>query len=487
MSPPGKTAPEDFSVRLGQDEIGLIYNLKENLDYSDQLASHAVRYQELGWQPRALSASDNADLGMDFSLPEESLYERISASKQSGVRINLGLATPGAARLLVVETHAGSKIAALDQFGDWQSRCWANSEDGREQHYYLLPPGFSAPRTCFLPDFDIKVYGQEGMVLAPPSRLPDSPAVLQWATPPWEIPPDPPGPAIWEVLQEGRVFAEAPDPQALSELPDWEEIYHRIEPFAEIVRALVAPADSFEQYYERILNTALGFIIADPALLLGLLWHAPRGDVREYAPRWLYLQNLVAMAPALGLAVPALELSARARGHQRSGPHLQREVMSGSGRTQAPAAGRDLPAPPNEIVSYLEKRVTLERDRYESMISEMSELAAKAADLERRLEEQENRQPTKPSSAAAPEPPPAEPDPPPTPAQEPPRESGSGGAQAIFREFLAENPDLAGQDRVRMLQFYMKNYIDINPENHGLPFREKLARAAKMVRDFLGT
>jgi hypothetical protein len=37
-----------------------------------------------------------------------------------------------------------------------------------------------------------------------------------------------------------------------------------------------------------------------------------------------------------------------------------------------------------------------------------------------------------------------------------------------------------------MLHFYLKNYIDINPENHGLTFRQKLNKAATMVRDFLG-
>ncbi|MBW1992337.1 MAG: hypothetical protein JRI59_09535 [Deltaproteobacteria bacterium] len=38
MDSSAKAVPQDFSVRLGEDEIGLIFNLKENLDYSDQLA-----------------------------------------------------------------------------------------------------------------------------------------------------------------------------------------------------------------------------------------------------------------------------------------------------------------------------------------------------------------------------------------------------------------------------------------------------------------
>jgi len=431
-------------------------------------------------------------LNLDFTLPEEALYERIIALKQSGVRLNLGIATPGAARLLVVETREAAKVAALNRFGDWRSRCWAHSEDGREQHYYFLPPGFTAPRTRFLPRFDIVVYGQEGEVLAPPSRMPEYPAIWQWAVPPWEVPPDPPGPALWQILLEGGAFDEHPDPRALAELPSWEEVFHRVEPFGEIIRALVAPADTFEQYYERILNTALGFVIADPTLLLALLWHAPRGDLKEYPARWLYLQNLAATAPARGLGAPAPEhprrhaAAAWSSGYTspgRSGPAAGNRPVP-----LAAAGGPPLGSSSQEIFSFLEKRVVLDRNRYESMISEMSELAAKAAELERRLQEQEEGRQAAPQPAAHPEPPPAIParPRPAAPPPSPPPTGGPKGVQALFQEFLTENPDLAAPDRVQMLQFYLKNYIDINPENHGLPFPEKLAKAAKMVRDFLG-
>jgi hypothetical protein len=139
------------------------------------------------------------------------------------------------------------------------------------------------------------------------------------------------------------------------------------------------------------------------------------------------------------------------------------------------------------MFSFLEKRVILERGRYESMISEMSEMAAKAADLERRLADQEAR--LKATPATTPETPLAAearfPDTGPA-LSEPAPDRSPNNMPAIFREFLAQNPGLSSQDRVQMLHFYLKNYIDINPENHGLTFRQKLNMAAKMVRDFLG-
>ncbi|MFA5110665.1 MAG: hypothetical protein WC443_04590, partial [Desulfobaccales bacterium] len=58
--------------------------------------------------------------------------------------------------------------------------------------------------------------------------------------------------------------------------------------------------------------------------------------------------------------------------------------------------------------------------------------------------------------------------------------------QAAAADFLTRNPDLArDRDKVQMVVFCLKNYISINPENAGLPFREKLDRAGDMARGFL--
>lgn len=478
----GKTPPEDFSVRLGQDEISFILNLKETLDQSEQLVNHALRYQELGWGPLAISEAEPGALGLDFSQPEEFLYDQINSLQQSGAKINLGLPTPGPGRLLVIEIHSPKGFAALDRWGEWRSPCWAHTEDGREQHYYYLPPGFSGPRTAILRHWEVVVFGEAGLVLAPPSTASESTLAWHWFSPPWESPPGVPGQAIWQFLKAADAIPEHPNPRAVAELPSWEEVYQRIEPFNEIIRALLAPAPSFEHYYERILDVALGFLIPDPTLILGLLWHAPRGDLKDCPPRWLYLQNLAATGSIQGLTMPIPERPARLQAQPTASP---------------PAKGRGTPLErvtpsvqcmPASEISAREDEVVLERSRYEAMLLEMTELSNKAVALERRLAEQEERlaalTDSKASGNTVPDKPVISSDQKRTPGPAP--SQAQSPASALFREFLAENPDLAAPEQVRMLQFYLKNYIDINPENHGLPFKEKLAMAAKMVRDFLG-
>ncbi|MDI6812588.1 MAG: hypothetical protein QME75_14630 [Deltaproteobacteria bacterium] len=491
MASSGKTPPEEFFVRLGQDEIGLILNLKESLDHSDQLVGHGLRYQELGWQPKALSVSGEADLGVDFSQPEELVYEQIKAFLQTEDKINLGVSVR-AARLLVVEIcdRAGSDI--LSAFGNWRSSCWAQTEDGWEQHYFHIPPGFSAPRTGALKrsKAQIKLYGTEGLVLAPPSTPSASRTAWQWHEPPWVNAPPLPGEPVWRFLKEWQALPEQPDPAQIAELPSWDDIFQRIEPFNELIKALVAPAVSFERYYEKILNMSLGFLIPDPTLLLGLLWHAPRGDLKECPQRWLFLQNLAASASTRGLELPAADPPpSRPRGLHAALASLhdyQEHPFRGAAVGQVAAGGGGNGQ--NLQAFGSDREVVLERSRYEAMLAEMTELSKKSVELERRLEEQEAR--LKAPSPAVPPPqlPPAREAraPSSSPVAMPEKNPGgnSGGPSKVLREFVTENPDLASQ--VQMLQFYMKNYIDINPENHGLPYKEKLNMAAKMVRDFLG-
>jgi hypothetical protein len=490
MASTNKTPPEEFFVRLGQDEIGLILNLKESLDHSDQLVGHGLHYQELGWQPMALSGSGEADLGVDFGQPEELVYEQIKAFLQTEEKINLGVLVKRA-RLLVIEIRDHSGSAALDWFGDWRSSCWAQTEDGREQHYYHIPPGFSPPRTGVLKKSkaQIKVYGTDGWVLPPPSTPPASRKPWQWHEPPWVNSPPLPGEPVWRFLKEWQTLPEHPDPEAVAELPSWEDIFQRIEPFNELIKALLAPAVSFERYYEKIFYTALGFLIPDPTVLLGLLWHAPRGDLRECQQRWLFLQNLAATASTRGLELPLAEPPpTRPRGLHAALASLheyQEQPSKGVAPGQISAGGGGNGQGLQGLVT--EREIVLERSRYEAMLAEMTELSKKSVELERRLEEQESRLQT--PSTAPPELPPdrgARAASPAASAAMPGKHptGNAGSPQAALREFVAENPDLAGQ--VQMLQFYMKNYIDINPENHGLSYKHKLNMAAKMVRDFLG-
>ncbi|HEY9072782.1 MAG TPA: hypothetical protein VIN67_01510, partial [Desulfobaccales bacterium] len=59
--------------------------------------------------------------------------------------------------------------------------------------------------------------------------------------------------------------------------------------------------------------------------------------------------------------------------------------------------------------------------------------------------------------------------------------------KAMVQDFLNDNPDLAGdQGKIQMVLFCLKNYISINPDYAGLPFRDKLEKAGQMARSFLG-
>jgi len=149
-------------------------------------------------------------------------------------------------------------------------------------------------------------------------------------------------------------------------------------------------------------------------------------------------------------------------------------------------------------VEFMENRVILDRSRYESMVYELAELSAKAEALQRRLDEWERRyqdgQPAPASAMGSGEILQS----PGLKSQEfpidPPVGSLSPGLtkkplsslKTVVQEFLKNNTDLAADDEsVRMLQFCLRNYIDLNPELNGLPLGEKLEMAGKMAREFM--
>jgi hypothetical protein len=51
-----------------------------------------------------------------------------------------------------------------------------------------------------------------------------------------------------------------------------------------------------QSYYQGILEAAAAVGLNAPEVLLALLWHAPRGDARQYPEIWGYLQQLVESA-----------------------------------------------------------------------------------------------------------------------------------------------------------------------------------------------
>ena len=70
--------PKNFSVRLGQEEVGRIFNLKENLDLKDLLVTYAPHYQRLGWVLVGIKSPEGAPLELDLGQPAESWARQLS-------------------------------------------------------------------------------------------------------------------------------------------------------------------------------------------------------------------------------------------------------------------------------------------------------------------------------------------------------------------------------------------------------------------------
>ncbi len=93
------------------------------------------------------------------------------------------------------------------------------------------------------------------------------------------------------------------------EVQSWAEIYRMIAPHGTLLKALLVPPSSQDAYYQGIITTAMGLGFKDPALLFGLLWHAPHGEARNDPEKRDYFQKLIAKAQDRqkgGASVPGL-------------------------------------------------------------------------------------------------------------------------------------------------------------------------------------
>ncbi len=144
----------------------------------------------------------------------------------------------------------------------------------------------------------------------------------------------------------------------------------------------------------------------------------------------------------------------------------------------------------------MENRVILARSRYETMIYELAELTAKVEALQRQVEEWERLyegQPTPetmgplelyPGTALGPRN--FAFDEQACSATSEQRRRHLSSLKTVVRDFLKNNADLANdEESVRMLQFCLRNYIDLNPELNALPLGKKLEMAANMAREFM--
>jgi hypothetical protein len=350
----------NIKAGVREEEVCQIYNLKKNLDYSDILIKYANKYLKLGWDLVAVNAQGETALDLDFRQPEEFWSPKLTTLGLEGVQINLGVRTGKPSHLLVLEVHRDESLAPFNQRGDWGSGCVAEVGTEREQHYYRLPRGWQPPPSYFLESFQIMVFGEEGLVLAPPSLEPQAQASLRWLRPPWENPPNRPSPALCKFLKESVPVLSEDSPPPSSQVPTWAEIYPSITSYPSVLQALLAPAATPEKYYQTLLAEAREVGLGDPNLLLGLLWHAPLGDGGQQPRRWEYLQRLVSQSAR---EEPENHLPERRHPTTKRVPHPQGTVSSSpgpgtesfSGATNGerpPVAGYPSPPPSSPAPSY---------------------------------------------------------------------------------------------------------------------------------------
>jgi hypothetical protein len=497
---------KEFFIRIGQDEMSRILDMKENLDYKGLLLEFVDRYLSLGWDLVAMEGTGGTDLNLDFSQSREFWSQKLADLSPEADQINVGIRTGKFSRLLVLEVNRGEGALSLDQLGDWRSDCIAEMGENREQHYYTLPPERLAPPSYFLAP-QVLIYGEGGVVLAPPSLEARGREPWRWRCPPWEKPPRHPQPAVWQFIRDHVApAAEAGnEPQVLP----WEQIYRVISPYGMVLKALLVPSPSPEAYYYGVLTTALGVGIADPEVLLGLLWHAPHGDCRTRAGRWEYLQDLVAATPMAPLGennlsdlyhVPDLPAAIAALGAWSFPEKAWTDEMPpGAGPWRSGSKPETWPEwfDPSvsgqffRLLAGLGEKVITESCRYEALRSGRD----RPGEPRRLAKEWDQRYcPALPGSGEAP-----------VPGD---RNATSGGdlaqawvavmpsqaqqneqlqeIHAAAQDFLGRNPDLASdRQKILMVIFCLKNYIAINPESAILSFREKLEKAGKMARVFL--
>jgi hypothetical protein len=499
-------AGKDFSVRIGHAEIGRILNLRENLDLKELLLTYAPHYQQLGWVLVGMKSPEGTPLALDLSQPTEQWSQQLADLEADQVRINIGIRTGQASNLLVLEVNQGEGALSLDQWGEWRSDCVAEMGGCREQHYYTLPAESQTPPSYFLAP-QVMIYGEGGLVLAPPSQEPQAREPWRWRQPPWEAPPPPPRPAVWQFLKE-----YIPAALVKREVPPWPEIYRKIACHGSMLKALLVPPTSQDAYYQGILNTALGLGLKEPLLLVGLLWHAPHGEYRNDPDKLDYFQELVAQArsgqeeenslkglPAMleekawpdqpandpDTAYPAakasMDIVGMLSGSGPTEPGLQEKEGSTASRFDQSVSGQFF-----QLLAGLGEKVIMESCRYDALLTGLS---SKAGEIDNLVSQWEQY-----FAGSSP-----------IPGEQGPRPAGNTvefawdavinqnalkkqqiqEIQTAASDFLSQNPDLADdRHKVQMVIFCLKNYISINPDYAALPFREKLDRAGIMARGF---
>jgi hypothetical protein len=282
--------PKDRCVKIHQEEMESIFNLKSLVDHEETAERYAEEYQKLGWVLQAVKPQDDIDLEADAGENPETRVSRLENPGLSGMKISLGVHTGKESRLMVLEVVSGQGEFILDQCGEWRASCTAVLGTGREQHFYAWDPALLFDSASGRGTPGIRWLGAGQVVPVPPSFDDGIQESWQWVYPPWEVPPQCPSQSLARFLRQH--LAREPEPRSEVSL-SWQEVYCLVSPFKPLLQALSASYPSIWSYYQGILEAAVAAGLKSPEVLLSLLWHAPRGNARQQPEIWSLLQKLV--------------------------------------------------------------------------------------------------------------------------------------------------------------------------------------------------
>jgi hypothetical protein len=283
--------PKDRRVKIHQEEIESLLDLKSLVDHKETVRRHAEEYLKLGWVLQAVNPQDGTDLEVDSGEDPANWVSRLWKTGLSGPKINLAVHTGKQSGVMVLEVAKGQGESILDRYGQWRSMCTAALGDGRERHFYAWDPSAHFDSVSSMATPEITWFGEGQVVLVPPSFDAEMQETWRWLCSPWKEPPQYPSQPLKRFFQQHLTR----EPQSRPEVSlSWQEVYCLISPFEPLLQALSASYPSIWDYYQGILDAAVAVGLRSPEVLLSLLWHAPRGNVRQQPESWGFLQKLVA-------------------------------------------------------------------------------------------------------------------------------------------------------------------------------------------------
>jgi hypothetical protein len=279
---------KDRRVKIRQEEIETLLNLKAKLDDKEEMAGYVAKYRDLAWELVSPDGQGGAPGEPEGAARSEGRPNAPWNPGLAGPGPRLGIRTGKKARLLVLEVAVGPGDALLDRYGAWRADCVAVLGTQRERHFYLWPPlpFFAAVPHWVAPEFTW--WGEGQVILLPPAVDPQMQEPWRWQTPPWEKPPQYPPPSVGKFFQE-RVIRKIHGEADIT--LTWQEIYCLAAPYPPLLQALSAATPLLDDYYQGIIQAAWAEGLTTPEVLLPLLWHAPQGDVRRNPERWERLKK----------------------------------------------------------------------------------------------------------------------------------------------------------------------------------------------------